>query len=252
MLYIPFPFKICRLCNRTYLPTFDNFHRDRQKKDKQCYYCKSCTISRASAYANLHRTEAIGRVNQWRAKNPAKVHGYQRAYRLNNREKERERGRVYRSKHRDKKHESHERWRMKNPSKQRDAIRNWQRKNPDRGRLAAHRRRSRKRELPATFNEAQWKFSVEYFNGVCAYCGNPPSFFDHNRVLQQEHFVPLVKGGSFSVENILPACQSCNYSKGDQDPEEWVIKRFGKRRAQLALKHIGDYFAAARHQFTHP
>lgn len=44
------------------------------------------------------------------------------------------------------------------------------------------------------------------FKGKCAYCGGPEQVLDH--------VVPLFLGGLNSFDNILPACHSCNMSKG--------------------------------------
>jgi 5-methylcytosine-specific restriction endonuclease McrA len=44
------------------------------------------------------------------------------------------------------------------------------------------------------------------FKGRCAYCGGPEQVLDH--------VVPLFLGGLNSFDNILPACDRCNLSKG--------------------------------------
>ncbi|MFB4265301.1 HNH endonuclease [Nonomuraea sp. GTA35] len=68
--------------------------------------------------------------------------------------------------------------------------------------------------------------SVERFQGRCAYCGLPPR---PGEVLEQDHVVPLSRGGAHSEENILPACDTCNVRKSDRLIVEW---RFGKRIAR--------------------
>lgn len=58
------------------------------------------------------------------------------------------------------------------------------------------------------------------FGRCCAYCRQP--------VLGQpepDHVVPLSRGGSNSVTNILPACSTCNNSKSDRTPSEWAETR---------------------------
>lgn len=49
---------------------------------------------------------------------------------------------------------------------------------------------------------------IEYFNSHCAYCIRPLV------QVTLDHIVPLSKGGEHSIGNIVPACQSCNSSKG--------------------------------------
>jgi 5-methylcytosine-specific restriction endonuclease McrA len=51
------------------------------------------------------------------------------------------------------------------------------------------------------------------FNG-CAYCGTHGD-------MHMDHFIPLARGGTHALGNLVPACPSCNYSKTDHDPEQW-------------------------------
>lgn len=118
----------------------------------------------------------------------------------------------------------------------------WRSKYPSKARIVENRRRSRKRNLPSTFTVLDWKRSLEYFNGACAYCQRGPSMFDANFVLHQEHHIPLVKGGGYTPDNIVPACQSCNLSKRDSDFDTWSVSRFGKRKAKEIAERIAEYF----------
>jgi len=53
--------------------------------------------------------------------------------------------------------------------------------------------------------------------GECVYCGNPARTADHIR--------PLVLGGWHDPDNLVPACHSCNASKGAQLLVEWYSQR---------------------------
>jgi 5-methylcytosine-specific restriction endonuclease McrA len=72
------------------------------------------------------------------------------------------------------------------------------------------------------------------FNNSCAYCGST----NH---LIVEHFIPRAKGGPHVLGNILPACQRCNVSKRDHDPERWYQSQpfFSKARWRKILAVIG-------------
>ena len=52
-------------------------------------------------------------------------------------------------------------------------------------------------------------------NGHCVYCGCKP------RHITVDHVVPIAKGGDLSLDNLVPACRSCNLSKGDHDVIDW-------------------------------
>lgn len=48
----------------------------------------------------------------------------------------------------------------------------------------------------------------------CRYCGRGPSI-DNTVILQIDHVRPKAKGGDWSKQNLLTACQECNLGKSD-------------------------------------
>lgn len=48
----------------------------------------------------------------------------------------------------------------------------------------------------------------------CKYCGSPGP-------LTLDHVIPRSQGGSDEPQNLVPACRSCNSSKGGRTPEQW-------------------------------
>lgn len=46
-------------------------------------------------------------------------------------------------------------------------------------------------------------------HGCCAYCGYPLEYKD----MQADHVIPLYNGGKDELDNMLPACRSCNHYK---------------------------------------
>src|SRR5690606_22558633 len=59
-----------------------------------------------------------------------------------------------------------------------------------------------------------WTRLVRRFEGRCAYCGA-------SGPLHMDHIVPLARGGRHGIGNLLPACASCNCSKGAKLLMEW-------------------------------
>ena len=47
------------------------------------------------------------------------------------------------------------------------------------------------------------------FDGHCAYCGVRIKFIE----MQADHKVPISIGGSDTIDNMYPACRSCNHYK---------------------------------------
>lgn len=50
---------------------------------------------------------------------------------------------------------------------------------------------------------------------ACQYCGTTCT------TLYCDHVVPVSKGGTNALENLVAACRPCNSSKGARTPEEW-------------------------------
>lgn len=44
-----------------------------------------------------------------------------------------------------------------------------------------------------------------------------------------DHFVPLSKGGEHCVENLVPACRSCNQEKSDKMPGDYIAECYLRR-----------------------
>lgn len=117
------------------------------------------------------------------------------------------------------------------------------------------RRRARMSNLPNDFTPAEWQRGLDYFEGKCAVCGSQPDFWT---TLAADHWIPLSKGGSSTKMNLVPLCHgkkgrpfgepSCNNSKGNHDPLEWLESRFGTRRAREIIKRIETYFQWVREQ----
>ncbi|WIG60449.1 MAG: HNH endonuclease family protein [Ktedonobacterales bacterium] len=53
-------------------------------------------------------------------------------------------------------------------------------------------------------------------NYTCQYCGA------HGVSLQCDHVMPVSRGGSNELTNLVTACKPCNLSKHDKTPEEWL------------------------------
>lgn len=81
--------------------------------------------------------------------------------------------------------------------------------------------------------EEEWEISLAYFNGHCAYC-------DKQSSMTKDHLDPLKNGGKLSFNNVIPACQSCNSSKKDNQWLSWYQKQkfYNKERAKKISEYI--------------
>ncbi|MCY6372437.1 HNH endonuclease [Clostridium ganghwense] len=191
-----------------------NEHKRRQyQENKECY----------SAYKK-----------QQYKNNKERYAEYSKKYYQKNRDKLIEYSKQYCKENKDKVYETQKRRRKNNRKKINEIHREWCRNNPEKIRIRGQRRRARKKELLATLNDKQWEQIKRYFNNRCAYCGKEAP-------LTQEHFIPLSKGGEYTINNIIPSCTSCNCSKKDRDFFEWYPKYhyYSKKREKFILEYLG-------------
>jgi len=97
----------------------------------------------------------------------------------------------------------------------------WRQANGERRNVTENKRRALKRNAAiCDFTPAQWITLKELYQHRCAYCGK------YSERLTQDHVMPLSKGGSHTVSNIVPACRSCNSRKRDAilKPPNWPME----------------------------
>jgi hypothetical protein len=166
---------------------------------------------------------ANARHKRWRNTNPERVKENNRKYHQNNREKESERNRQWRQTHQEQERDNRRRWQQNNPDKVKEANQRWRKNNLERdnehrrqyrqnnpeGVIArANRRRTRKSAAGGSYTPAEWKALVTHFGNKCLCCGR------NDVKLTADHVIPVVKGGTSSIDNIQPLCLKCNQSKG--------------------------------------
>ncbi len=85
----------------------------------------------------------------------------------------------------------------------------WTARNPDKVRALNHSRRAGI-VTPETMAQA-----IENADGICAYCLR-------RKPLTIDHVVPVSRSGTNDLDNLVSACKSCNSSKRDRTPLEFV------------------------------
>lgn len=93
--------------------------------------------------------------------------------------------------------------------------------------------RKRKRRMDSVehdLSDAQWS-ALKAAWGGCAYCGAS------DRVLQRDCVLALSRGGRYTLDNIAPACGSCNASKCNDEVTSWLRRKRLDERAFL-VRHV--------------
>lgn len=236
--------ELCAHPNGPILPaTSEYFVSNKSSKDGLHYRCKVCHSFLNASYRSRnkeklresnrrYREQYPDRVREsrykWRTSHPEAQRAIDLRYSHNNKERIRQRHRAQYSKH----IENHRRYRREHAAERRHSTNLY---------------RAKKRQLKATFNDADWNFALEYFHSCCAYCGKQRGLWQTK--LAQDHYIPLSKGGSFTPDNVVPACNGkdgCNQMKSGAEPHQWLIERFGKTKAKKIEEHIQAFFAVVR------
>lgn len=84
-----------------------------------------------------------------------------------------------------------------------------------RAREATRRRRAVERGVTfARLSVGQIRQRFQQFDNRCAYCGSAGR-------MEIEHAIPIARGGTHAIGNILPACSRCNQNKHANPIEDW-------------------------------
>lgn len=210
----------CKVCAKAYHKEWRDKNPERVKESWNRYNREFPEKRKAS-------------VNKWRQKNPERHRSNKRRWAHENRH----RARVWEN-----------RWISNNKDRRRNRHRQWRLANSGRNIANRHRRSARKQNLPFDFTTPDWQRCLDYFNGCCAYCGQPAGLWI---TIAADHYIPLSSPDCPGTvpKNILPACHAkkdgtggCNNSKHNKPPEQWLIQKFGEKQAKKILKRIHAYF----------
>ena len=191
--------KPCTICLKT--KELDFFSKNPNgMKDGHLNQCKSCIEMR---------------VKKWRLANPSIV---------------KERMRTQYERHKKRVAANSIKWNKENKVR-RKAIRDrWRLKSKDQITQIANNYRSRLAGAEGTFTLEEYKNKLAHFGGMCAYC-------KIRKATTRDHMIPVTRGGSNYLTNVVPSCLPCNSSKADLLLAEWrKTKYFNKNCVNLKEK----------------
>ena len=82
----------------------------------------------------------------------------------------------------------------------------------------ARRRKRRLGQVVNDLTDAQWAALLAAWGG-CAYCGRS------DQTLQRDCVLAISRGGRYTLENVVPACRSCNTSKCNDEVTSWLRRK---------------------------
>jgi len=104
----------------------------------------------------------------------------------------------------------------RNKDKCKAAQKAWTKDNPEWMRAYYAKKRARKHKAPGQFTPADLHAQLIEQNGRCYWC------CIYMKKPTIDHVIPLSRGGSNFPDNIVLACLSCNCSKHNKLPLDWV------------------------------
>jgi len=140
-------------------------------------------------YKDVERRRAYGR--EWMRRNPEKARGAMQRWRVRHPAEHAAEGRAYYERH---------------SKRLAPYFAQYRREHRDVRQAIDARRRARKFLAQGSYTTLEWIELLQKWNWTCAYCGD-------SGALQPEHRIPLARGGSNLIDNILPACGRCNQRK---------------------------------------
>lgn len=212
--------KICSGCGKEFFPNVGTQ-----------IYCGSKTHKSGCSYKNTQRIhKKKGERYRGCPKRAESMRKYQREWR----KEQRKSNSAYAERQKESKREFAKSPKGKEQSKK-ARIRNIKAK------LNANRKRQlRKRYVIGSHTEQQWQSLKVETGNKCSFCHIPEDHLQNiygGKVFQKltkDHIIPLSKGGTDFIENIQPACVSCNASKNNSIHDDIVCVSGG-----FDMLHVG-------------
>jgi 5-methylcytosine-specific restriction endonuclease McrA len=193
--------KVCNGCGIK--KPLSEYYKAAKGKDGHRGKCKVCDNTRTKAYYQTPQATEKRRISAalWKANNKDKIREYNKKH-----------GHTAYLKYKETEHGKEVR--RRNKLKYNSTLK---------GKLTDKRKHHKRRaimENAGTFTNEQWQERLAEYNYCCAYCYNS---FPVNE-LTIDHMHPISRGGTNTIDNLVPACKSCNSRKGTNTPLEMLQK----------------------------
>ena len=183
----------------------------------QCIKERRPTPEQQRAEYQKNREKRLQTAKKCRDMNPQRVKESRKKYREKNKEKIKGYMNKWEETNKEKRSDYHRKYCSDNSELISERRKNYRK--TEKGKLAASRDSKRKKARKqgvhlVKYTDKQLKERYEQFSNCCSYCLKETKLF-------RDHFIPVSKGGSDCLGNIVPACLICNSSKQNADPMTW-------------------------------
>lgn len=181
--------KTCRVCLESLSKTEEFFFPRKDSPDGFRSECRTCWSLKCRENYLKNRVARGEAAKAWVSRNVEKQAAYMKKYAAENRV----RGREIKSA--------------------------WKKSHPLQSRKDACVRKSRELNAEGSFTTADIAVLYDTQFGCCHWCGE--ELFG---VFENEHIVPLSRGGTNWPDNLCCSCRTCNRRKGFKLPHEWLTQ----------------------------
>jgi 5-methylcytosine-specific restriction endonuclease McrA len=217
--------KSCSKCKE--LKSTDLFQIDKSRKDGLQTYCKQCRKTHQRNYyvsnkEKFDKKQKLNRDSNKESINESARNRYQlnkekeserkKIYYLNNKKKIDERNKNYNKINKRKRQKRERIYYLENKESISEKSKIYIKNNPERNRNASAKRRVRQMQNGVYLITS--KELKNLYSANCFYCG-------FNKNIEIDHIVPISRGGSHSIGNLISACMTCNRSKNNKYLVEW-------------------------------
>ncbi len=212
------PQKQCSKCQQILPATPEFFSRNRSKKDGFGTECKTCMREYHKQHYQAHKEEIDKKREVYCETHKEQMSAYYKKYNGNRKEEMREYDKQYHEGHKEWHHKQHKQYYLSNRE---ERIANQQQyAKTSQGRMVHkahnHKRKAQKRASQGAYTAQQLQEQMHRQKSKCYYCKVKLS-----KVWHADHVVPLSRGGSNDISNIVIACPTCNMRKHARLPHEW-------------------------------
>lgn len=197
------PMKICRDCGQSFPATRNFFSLNRARKDRLSVFCRECNKSRLKTYRSA--PNGIEKRLAYRETRRETDKIYHKNYHQRHSERERVYRRIYRATHQEHIRQYAKRYRQTHAHEKR---------------VQTLTRIARKKQAPGSYTAQQIRDLYQRQHGCCYYCKT--KFGKGKNAYHMDHIVPLSRGGTNDIHNIVLACPPCNLKKGGKLLHEWI------------------------------
>lgn len=175
----------------------DEFNKNKSKKDGLATECKNCKRQQDKKYRSDHKDYYKDYNYKYNKENKDRLSKKKKEYIVNNKEN-----------HWKRQHD----WYVKNIDSIKIRTALYKKEHPDQYQMYSNRRLARKKSFIIDIFTIQ--DIIDLYGCQCIYCGGSFEEIDH--------YVPLSKGGSHTLDNVRPSCEHCNLTKSNKLPEEFL------------------------------